>query len=126
MTADQSSGPAQAEPGKTAIRAAESELEFILSGLLTLLVGGTLYYVYSLFEALAPPWRLNLWAAGTGFVTVLMLATPLAYFAFRPGAEAIPAPEITFAADNTLARQQARLDILPGRAVDKANLRQTS
>lgn len=89
MTADQSSGPAQAEPGKTAIRAAESELEFILSGLLTLLVGGTLYYVYSLFEALAPPWRLNLWAAGTGFVTVLMLATPLAYFAFRPGAEAI-------------------------------------
>jgi hypothetical protein len=89
VTADQSSGPAQAEPGKTAIRAAESELEFILSGLLTLLVGGTLYYVYSLFEALAPPWRLNLWAAGTGFVTVLMLATPLAYFAFRPGAEAI-------------------------------------
>lgn len=88
MTAEPS-GAVQAEPGIKAIRAAESELEFILSGLLTLLVGGTLYYVYSLFEALAPPWRLNLWAAGTGFVTVLMLATPLAYFAFRPGAEAI-------------------------------------
>lgn len=78
-----------AEPRHKTIRAAESELEFILSGLLTLLVGGTLFYVYSLFEDLAPPARLNLWAGGTGLVTLMMLATPLAYFVFRPGPEAI-------------------------------------
>lgn len=71
------------------VRAAESRMEFALTGLLTLLVAGTLAYVHSLFAPLAPPHVLWSWTGSMGVVTAIMLIVPLLIYIRKPDAEQI-------------------------------------
>lgn len=71
------------------VRAAESRMEFVLSGLLTVLVGGTLVYVHKLFEPLVPAANLWLWSGFMGAVTAIMVIVPLLVHVRQPGAEQI-------------------------------------
>ena len=71
------------------VRAAESRMEFALAGLLTLLVGGTLAYVHSLFAPLVPPHELWTWTGSMAVVTAIMLIVPLAVYFRQPDAEQI-------------------------------------
>ncbi len=66
------------------VRAAESRLEYGLAWLMSLLVFGTLFYVYVLFQPLVPAPRLNLWAGFTLVVSLVMLLVPLAFYWARP------------------------------------------
>lgn len=71
------------------MRATESKLEFAMAGIFTLLVAGTLFYVYELFAPLAPPRQLATWATITAIVTVIMAVTPVIFFFRRPDPDAI-------------------------------------
>lgn len=71
------------------VRGAESRLEFALAGLMSLVVAGTLFYVYTLFAPLVPESRLNLWAGATLAVTLIMAAVPLAFYLAQPDDAAI-------------------------------------
>lgn len=71
------------------VRAAESRVEFALAGLLTLLVGGTLAYVHSLFAPLVPPRELWTWTGAMAVVTAIMLIVPLAVYFRQPDAAQI-------------------------------------
>ena len=64
-------------------------MEFALAGLLTLLVGGTLAYVHSLFAPLVPPHELWTWTGSMAVVTAIMLVVPLAVYFRQPDAEQI-------------------------------------
>lgn len=64
-------------------------MEFALAGLLTLLVGGTLAYVHSLFAPLVPPHELWTWTGSMAVVTAIMLIVPLAVYFRQPDAEQI-------------------------------------
>jgi signal transduction histidine kinase/CheY-like chemotaxis protein len=71
------------------IRASESRLEFAMAGIFTILIAGTLYYVYQLFAPLVPATNLHIWASFTAFVTLVMAVTPIIFFIRRPSPEAI-------------------------------------
>ncbi|MCB2083065.1 MAG: hybrid sensor histidine kinase/response regulator [Sphingomonadaceae bacterium] len=71
------------------IRAQESRIEFVLAGIFTLLVAGTLYYVYDLFEPLAPSFNLAAWAWFTASVTLVMALAPIIFFVRRPDPDGI-------------------------------------
>lgn len=71
------------------IRASESRLEFAMAGIFTILIAGTLYYVYQLFAPLVPATNLHIWASFTAFVTLVMAVTPIIFFIRRPTPEAI-------------------------------------
>ena len=66
------------------VRAAESRIEFAVSGAFTLLLGGTLLYVYSLFEPITPPMRLWTWSGFTGLVVLIMATVPVIVFLRKP------------------------------------------
>jgi signal transduction histidine kinase len=67
----------EAAADRTTIRAAESRIEFALAGVFSILIGGTLWYVHSLFAEIAPLGRLWLWTGMVIAVTVVMAAVPL-------------------------------------------------
>ncbi|MDP3907711.1 hybrid sensor histidine kinase/response regulator [Novosphingobium sp.] len=71
------------------VRAAESRMEFALTGLLSLLVAGTLAYVHWLFEPLVPPAQLWGWSGFMGGVTAIMMIVPLAVHIRQPDAAQI-------------------------------------
>lgn len=71
------------------VRATESRIEFALAGLLTLLMGGTLAYVHSLFAPLMPPRDLWLWTGSTALVAAIMIVVPLAFYWRQPDASEI-------------------------------------
>ena len=71
------------------VRAAESRMEFALSGLLSLLVAGTLAYVHWLFEPLVPTVPLWSWTGFMGGVTAIMLVVPMIVHVRQPDAERI-------------------------------------
>lgn len=71
------------------VRAAESRMEFALSGLLSLLVAGTLAYVHWLFEPLVPTMQLWGWSAFMGAVTAIMLVVPMIAHVRQPSADRI-------------------------------------
>ncbi|MCP5396017.1 MAG: hypothetical protein H6918_04675 [Sphingomonadaceae bacterium] len=71
------------------IRAHESKIEFVLAGIFTLLVAGTLYYVYDLFEPLVPAFNLAAWAWFTASVTLVMAIAPIIFFIRKPDPERI-------------------------------------
>lgn len=60
-----------------------------MAGIFTILIAGTLYYVYQLFAPLVPATNLHIWASFTAFVTLVMAVTPIIFFIRRPSAEAI-------------------------------------
>ena len=66
------------------VRAAESRIEFAVSGAFTFLLGGTLLYVFSLFEPITPPMRLWTWSGLTGFVVLIMALVPIVVFLRQP------------------------------------------
>ena len=74
---------------RTEIRAAESRIEFIVSGLFTLLLAGTLAYVWTLFAPIAPRSILNLWTALMGSAIAIMMAVPLAFLIRNPEKEEV-------------------------------------
>ncbi|APZ98844.1 hypothetical protein BWQ93_10310 [Sphingopyxis sp. QXT-31] len=71
------------------IRASESRLEFAMAGIFTILIAGTLTYVYQLFAPLVPATNLHIWASFTAFVTLVMAVTPIIFFIRRPSEQAI-------------------------------------
>ncbi len=71
------------------MRGSESRLEYALAGLMSLLVIGTLYFVYALFEPLAPEGKLRLWATFTLIVSLIMATVPIVFFWMRPDDVAI-------------------------------------
>lgn len=56
---------------------------------MSLLVIGTLYFVYVLFEPLAPQGHLRLWATYTLIVSLIMATVPIIFFWLRPDDVAI-------------------------------------
>lgn len=78
-----------ADPIHREVRATESRIEFALSGLFALLIGGTLAYVHSLFEPLVPVARLWTWTGSMALVTGLMIIVPLLFLRRRPDAAEI-------------------------------------
>lgn len=56
---------------------------------MSLLVIGTLYFVYVLFEPLAPQGHLRIWASYTLIVSLIMAAVPIIFFVLRPDDVAI-------------------------------------
>lgn len=71
------------------IRASESRLEFAMAGIFTILIAGTLTYVYQLFEPLVPPANLRIWAATTAAVTLVMATAPIIFLIRRPDPDRI-------------------------------------
>lgn len=60
-----------------------------MAGIFTILIAGTLIYVYELFAPLVPATNLHIWASFTAFVTLMMALTPIVFFIRRPTPEAI-------------------------------------
>lgn len=71
------------------VQAAESRIEFALAGAFTLLLAGTLYYVYTLFEPLVPAGRLHAWVGFMATITVIMVVVPLIVFLRQPDTDEI-------------------------------------
>lgn len=69
---------------RTRIRAAESRIEFNVAGAFTILIGGTLAYVHSLFSAIVPPLRLWAWTSMVLVVIAVMVVVPLAVLLRKP------------------------------------------
>lgn len=77
------------DPIHQEVRATESRLEFGLSGLFALLIGGTLAYVHSLFAPLVPVAELWTWTGSMALVTLLMMIVPLMFLRCQPDAAEI-------------------------------------
>lgn len=69
---------------KKQLRAAESRIEFIVSGFFTLLLAGTLAYVWTLFEPIAPRPTLILWTVLMGTAIAVMMAVPIVFLLRQP------------------------------------------
>jgi len=82
------SAPAIAETGQpqeiVKVRGAESRIEFIAAGSFTILLLGTLAYVYTLFEPIMPQARLWTWAGSMAAVIVIMAIVPTLVLILRP------------------------------------------
>ncbi|NHK27038.1 hybrid sensor histidine kinase/response regulator [Parvularcula flava] len=72
---------------RTRIRSAESRTEFIVSGLFTLLLFGTLAYVWTLFAPIAPRNVLNTWTTIMAVTITIMMLLPALYLIRNPGEE---------------------------------------
>lgn len=66
------------------MRAAESRLEFTLAGIMTLLIAGTLVYVYTLFEPIVPRFNLMLWTGMMAAITLILMIVPATVLIRRP------------------------------------------
>jgi two-component system, sensor histidine kinase len=73
-------------PEAIEVQAAESRIAFAVTAAFTVLLAGTLYYVYDIFEPLAPPGKLNAWAAFMAGVTLIMAVVPVVVYLRRPDA----------------------------------------
>lgn len=69
---------------RTRIRAAESRIEFIMAGLFTVLLFGTLAYVWSLFRPIAPANVVTGWTIMMGATIAVMGLVPLIYLLRNP------------------------------------------
>lgn len=74
----------EAAVDRTQVRAAESRVEFVVAGALSLLIGGTLWYVHGLFAEIAPLGRLWLWSGMILAVTVVIAGIPIVLHFRKP------------------------------------------
>lgn len=74
----------EAAVDRTQVRAAESRVEFAVAGALSLLIGGTLWYVHGLFAEIAPLGRLWLWSGMILAVTLVIAGIPIVLHFRKP------------------------------------------
>lgn len=74
---------------RTQIRAEESRMAFFVSAIFSVILLGTLIYVWSLFSPIAPRETLNAWAALIILVIGAILAMPVLFLLRKPGPEEI-------------------------------------